>query len=176
MNTLIDLVPALLFLGAWKLYDIYVATVVLILAMFLLVAYYWIRERRLHKVHAITALVALLFGGLTLYVHDATFIKFKPTVVYAIFALALLGSHFIGDRVLLARLPQKAITLPDPVWRKVNLIWAFFFIGCAVLNVYIAFNFSEGTWIKFKTFGFTGLMMIFMFGHVPFLKRYLPQE
>lgn len=176
MNTLIDLVPAMLFLGAWKLYDIYVATVALIVAMFVLVAYYWVRERRLHKAHAVTAVVALVFGGLTLYVHDAMFIKLKPTIVYAVFALALLGSHVIGDRVLLARLPQKAIALPDPVWRKVNFVWAFFFIGCAVLNVYIALNFSEATWIKFKTFGFTGLMLVFMLAHAPFLKRYLPQD
>lgn len=176
MNTFVDLLPALLFLGAWKFYDIYVATVVLIVAMFLLVGYYWIREQRLHKTHFVTALVALVFGGLTLYVHDATFIKFKPTVVYGIFALALIGSHFIGDRVLMARLPQKAIELPDPVWRKVNMVWALFFIGCAVLNIYIAFNFSEATWVKFKTFGFTGLMLVFMLAHAPFLKRYLPQE
>lgn len=176
MNTLIDLAPALLFLGAWKLYDIYTATVVLIAAMFLLVAWYWVRERRLHKTHLITALVALVFGGLTLYVHDATFIKFKPTVVYGIFALALLGSHVIGDRVLMARLPQKTITLPDAVWRKVNLAWALFFVFCALLNVYIAFNFSEAVWINVKTFGFSGLMLVFMLAHLPFLKPYLPQE
>src|SRR3546814_12969915 len=83
-------------------------TELLIVGMFALVAWYWFREHRLHKAHFITALVALVLGGLTIYVHDARFIKFKPTVVYAVFSLALLGSHLIGDRVLLARLPQKS--------------------------------------------------------------------
>ncbi|WP_028079048.1 septation protein A [Solimonas soli] len=176
MNALIDFLPALLFLGAYAAYGIYAATAVLIVAMFALVAWYWFREKRLHKAHFVTALVALVLGGLTLYVHDASFIKFKPTAVYAVFALVLLGSHVIGDKVLLARLPQKTIELPDAVWRKVNFAWAVFFAFCAVLNLYVAYNFSEAAWVKFKTFGFTALMFVFLVGHAPFLKRYLPQE
>lgn len=176
MNALIDFLPALLFLGAYAAYGIYVATAVLIVAMFALVAWYWFREHRLHKAHFVTALVALVLGGLTLYVHDARFIKFKPTVVYAVFSLALLGSHVIGDRVLLARLPQKSIELPDAVWRKVNFAWAIFFLGCAVLNLYVAWHYSEAAWVKFKTFGFTTLMFVFLIAHVPFLKRYLPES
>ena len=176
MNALIDFLPALLFIGAYAAYGIYVATAVLIVAMFALVAWYWFREKRLHKAHFVTALVALVLGGLTLYVHDASFIKFKPTVVYAVFAIALLGSHLVGDKVLLARLPQKTIELPDPIWRKVNFAWALFFAGCAALNLYVAFHFSEATWVKFKTFGFTALMFVFLIAHVPFLKRYLPES
>jgi len=176
MNTLIDFIPALLFLGVYVAYDIYTATVALIVAMFALVAWYWFREKRIHKAHLVTAIVALVLGGLTLYVHDASFIKFKPTAVYAVFSLVLLGSHFIGDKVLLARLPQKTISLPDPVWRKVNFAWAIFFAFCAVLNLYVAYNFTEATWVKFKTFGFTALMFVFLIAHAPFLKRYLPQE
>lgn len=176
MNKILDLAPAVLFLGVYAAYGIYAATAALIIAMFALVAWYWFSEKRLHKAHFITALVALVLGGLTIYVHDASFIKLKPTVVYAVFALALLGSHFIGDKVLLARLPQNAISLPDAVWRKVNFAWALFFIGCAVLNLYVAFNFSEAVWVKFKVFGFTVLMFVFLLAHAPFLKRYLPQE
>lgn len=176
MNALIDFLPALLFLGTYAAYGIYAATAVLIVAMFALVAWYWFREHRLHKAHFITALVALVLGGLTIYVHDARFIMFKPTVVYAVFSLVLLGSHFIGERVLLARLPQKSIQLPEPVWRKVNFAWAMFFAGCAVLNLYVAYHYSEATWVKFKTFGFTALMFVFLIAHVPFLKRYLPEQ
>src|SRR3546814_11437458 len=99
MNALIDFLPALLFLGTYAAYGIYTATAVLIVGMFALVAWYWFREHRLHKAHFITALVALVLGGLTIYVHDARFIKFKPTVVYAVCSLALLGSHLIGHRV-----------------------------------------------------------------------------
>ncbi len=176
MNAFLDFLPALIFIGAWKLYDIYTATAALIAAMFALVLWYRLRENRWHKAHLVTAIVALVLGGLTLYVHDAAFIKYKPTAVYGIFALALLASHVIGDKVLLARLPQKTVALPEAVWRKVNFAWALFFIGCALLNLYVAFNFSEATWIKVKTFGFTALMFVFLIAHLPFLGKYLPQD
>jgi len=176
MNMLLDFAPALLFFGAYYLYGIYVATAVLIVALIALVGVYWLREKRIHKAHFITALVAAALGGLTLWIRDPAFIQFKPTAVYAVFALALLASHVIGDKVLLARLPQKTIQLPDPVWRRVNIAWAAFFAFCAVLNLYIAQHFSEKVWVQFKTFGFTGLMFLFLMAHVPFLRRYLPDE
>lgn len=173
MNTLLDFMPALLFFGAYLSFGIYTATAVLIVSMFALVAIYWFREKRLHKTHFITALVAASLGGLTLYVHDPAFIKYKPTAIYAIFSLALLLSHVIGDKVLMARLPQKAVVLPEALWRRVNLAWALFFAGCAALNLYVAAQFSEATWVKFKTFGFTALMFVFLMAHVPFLREYL---
>lgn len=176
MNAALDFAPALIFLGAYFLADIYVATAALIVSLFALVAVYWLRERRIHKVHLITAVVAGVLGGLTLYVRDPDFIKFKPTAVYSIFALALLGSHFIGDRVLLARLPQKVLQMPDAVWRKVNFAWVLFFFSLAALNLYVAHNLSEATWVKFRTFGFTALMFVFLIAHTPFLKNYLPKE
>lgn len=176
MKTLIDFAPALLFFGAYYLYGIYNATIVLIVSLFALVGVYWLREKRVHKTHLITALVAGALGGLTLWIRDPAFIMYKPTAVYAVFSVALLLSHVIGDKVLLARLPQKMIQLPDDVWRKVNLAWAAFFAFCALLNVYVAHNFSEETWVQFKTFGFTILMFVFIMAHMPFLKRYLPQE
>lgn len=176
MKFLIDLAPALAFFGAYLYADIYTATVALMVSLFAVVAIYWFWEKRLHKSHFITALVALVLGGLTLAVQDPDFIKYKPTAVYAVFSAVLLGSHLVGDRVLLARLPQKSIQLPDPVWRRVNFAWALFFAFCAVLNVYVAGNYSEATWVKFKTFGFTLLMFGFLLAHIPFVGRYLQQE
>ncbi len=176
MKVLVDLLPALAFFGAYFLGDIYAATIALVVSLFVVVAYYRIALGQWHKAHLATAIIAALLGGLTLYVHDPAFIKLKPTVVYAVFALALLGSHVIGDKVLLSRIPQKTFELPDAVWRKVNFVWAIFFIGCAVLNYYIAQHYDEATWVKFKTFGFTALMFVFMVGHAPFLMRYLQPE
>lgn len=176
MKFLLDFAPALLFFGAYFAWDIYIATGVLIGALFTVVFAYWVWKRELHKAHLATALVALVLGGLTIYIHDPLFIKFKPTAVYALFALVLLGSHFIGDKVLLQRIPQKAFTLPDLVWRKVNLAWVLFFAGCAALNLYVAASYDEATWVKFKTFGFTALTFVFLMGHLPFLKQYLPEE
>lgn len=176
MKLLLDYAPALLFFGAYLVSDIYTATAVLIVAAIALVLIYRVWERRWHKSHLAVAVLAGVLGGLTLAIQDPVFIKFKPTAVYAAFALALLGSHWIGERVLLARLPQKMIELPEPVWRKVNLAWAIFFFGCAALNLYVARQFDEATWVKFKTFGFTALTFLFLLGHAPFLHRYLPQE
>jgi intracellular septation protein len=176
MKFLLDYAPALLFFAAYVLYDIYVATAVLIAAAIALVLVYRVWQRRWHKSHLVVAVLATVLGGLTLAIHDPAFIKFKPTAVYGVFALALLGSHFVGDRVLLARIPQKTFTFPEPVWRKVNLAWALFFLGCALLNLYVAERYDEATWVKFKTFGFTALMFVFLIAHAPFLARYLPQD
>jgi intracellular septation protein len=173
---LLDFAPALLFFAAYFLADIYVATATLIVATIALVLVYRLWQDRWHKSHLVVALLAAVLGGLTLAIHDPMFIKFKPTAVYAVFALALLGSHAIGERVLLARIPQDVIALPEPVWRKVNLAWALFFLGCAALNWYVAHHYDEATWVKFKTFGFTALTFVFLLAHAPFLSRYLPQD
>jgi intracellular septation protein len=176
MKTLLDLAPALVFFGAYVVTDIYTATAALIASLFAQVIVYRVWKGEWHKTHLATAIIAAVLGGLTLYVHDPAFIKFKPTAVYAVFSIALLLSHAIGDKVLLARIPQSAIQLPPPVWRRVNLAWAAFFAVCAVLNVYIAYRFDEATWVKFKTFGFTALMFVFLLAHMPFLSRYLETD
>lgn len=173
MKFLLDFAPALLFFGAFHYFGIYIATGVLIAALFALVAIYWFWKRELHKMHLITAILAAVLGGLTIYVHDPRFIEFKPTALYAIFSLALLLSHVIGDKVLMARIPQTAIQLPEIVWKRINFVWALFFAFCAVLNLYVAWNYDQATWVKFKTFGFTALMFVFMLLHAPFLAKYM---
>jgi intracellular septation protein len=175
---LLDYAPALLFFAAYFLSgrDIYFATAVLIFAAVALVIVYRVWQKRWHKSHLVVAALAVVLGGLTLAIHDPVFIKLKPTAVYAAFALALLGSQFIGDRVLLARIPQQVFKFPDPIWRRINLAWALFFIFCAGLNWYVASNFEEATWVNFKMFGFTALTFVFLLAHAPFLSRYLPQD
>lgn len=176
MRFLLDYAPALLFFAAYFLFDIYVATATLIAAALALVVVYRLWQRRWHASHLVVAALAVVLGGLTLAIHDPVFIKFKPTAVYGIFALALLGSHLIGDRVLLARIPQKAFAFPEPVWRGINLAWALFFLACAALNAYVASRYDEATWVKFKTFGFTALTFAFLLAHLPFVSRYLPED
>lgn len=176
MKFLLDTAPALLFFVVYLYAGIYPATAVLMVSLFVVVGAYWLIERRIHKMHLITAIVASIFGGLTLAVHDPAFIKFKPTALYALFAIALLLSHVIGERVLLQRIPQKAIVAPDAVWRRLNFIWALFFMFCAVLNFYVAAHYDEATWVKFKTFGFSALMFVFLLCHAPVLARYQVQS
>lgn len=176
MKLLLDLLPAIAFFGAYLAADIYVATIALIASLIFVVVVHRVWKGTWHKGHLVAAIVAAVLGGLTLYVRDPDFIKFKPTVVYMVFSLALLASHVIGDRVLMQRIPQSVIQLPDVVWRRVNLAWAVFFAFCAVLNWYVAHNYDEDTWVKFKTFGFTGLSFVFLLAHLPFVSRYLQTE
>lgn len=176
MKQALDSLPALAFLAAYFVGDIYRATLALIVSLVVVVAGYWLLERRLHKAHFATLMVAALLGGLTLYVHDPRFIKYKPTAVYTLFALALLASHWFGRQVLLQRFGARLIELPELLWRRLNLAWAGFFVALAVLNVIVAERFSEATWVKFKVFGFTALTIAFMLGHAPFVARYLPKE
>jgi intracellular septation protein len=173
MKALLDLLPAIAFLAAWYVGGIYTATVAIIAALAVTVIGYRLLERRWHKAHLIGLVVAAVLGGITLAVHDPAFIKLKPSVVYGVFALALLGSHFIGDKVLLQRLPQKMLVMPDTLWRRVNLAWVLFFMFCAVLNYFVAHHFDEATWVKLKAFGFSLLMLAFMLAHLPFVGRYL---
>lgn len=176
MKFFLDLLPALAFFGAYMVADIYTATIALVVSLFVVVAVYRVWKNEWHKAHFVTALIALVLGGLTLYIRDPAFIKFKPTAVYAVFSLVLIGSHFIGDKVLMQRIPQNAIRLPDALWRRVNLVWAVYFLFCAALNWYVAHTYDEATWVKFKTFGFTLLTFVFLIAHAPFLSRYLHED
>jgi intracellular septation protein len=176
MNHVNSLAPTLAFFAAYYFGGIYVAVAVLMGVMLLTTAFEWLRAKKPPKVSiAMTALICVL-GALTLWLRDPSFIKFKPTAIYGAFSLALLGSHLIGDKVLMARMPQQMIALPDPVWRRVNFAWAVFFAVCAILNLYVAANYSEAAWVKFKTFGFTALMFAFMLAHAPFLSRYVTPD
>ena len=173
---MIDMLPAALFLAALFLGDIYKATAVLMASLVLLAAFYWVRDGKPHKLHTFSAAVVLVLGGATLFIHDSSFVKYKTTVVNGIIALLFLGSHLIGDKVLLQRIPQQAVVMPDPVWRKVNFAWACFFAGVALVNLYVMHNFDDRAWGLFKTVGVSAAMFVFMLGHLPFIARYLQHE
>ena len=173
MNLLLDLIPAIAFIAAYSFGDIYAATLALIASLVVTVLLHRLLLGRWNKGQLVTLLVSVVLGGVTLALHDPGFIKLKPSVVYGVFALALLGSQLAGEKVLLQRLPQKMLVMPDVVWKRVNLAWGLFFILLAVLNYYVAHHFDEATWVKFKVFGFTLLMIIFMLAHLPFLGRYV---
>jgi intracellular septation protein len=176
MKSLIDMLPAALFLAVLWVSDIFKATAVLMGALVLLAAWHWWKDGKPHKLHTFSAVVVLILGSATLLIHDSSFVKYKTTVVNGIVALIFLGSHVIGDKVLLQRIPQQVMVMPDAVWRRVNLAWAGFFAAIAVLNLYVMHNFDDRTWGLFKTFGVTVLMFVFMLAHLPFVSRYLQTE
>jgi intracellular septation protein len=173
MKFLFDLFPILLFFMAYKLYDIYVATAVAIFAALLQTGLFWLKHRKFEKMHVITLGILILFGGLTLALRDPVFIKWKPTVVNWLFGIAFIGSRFIGKRTLVERMMSHAITAPGPVWLRLNWAWVVFFFGMGLLNIYVAYNFSEDTWVNFKLFGMMGLTLLFVFGQAFYLSRYM---
>jgi|SRR5690625_4481593 len=175
MSLLFDYLPIIVFFIAFKMSDIYVATGVLIVALFLLVAGYWIATRKVHKMHLITAVFALVFGGLTIAIHDPTYIKAKPSVLYVLFAAILVASQWIGKKPIIQRLLEKNLELPKPVWLRLNWLWVIFFLICALLNAWVAYNYSNDVWVDFKLFGMLGLTLIFVVVQGFYLARHLPR-
>ena len=173
MKFLFDLFPILLFFVAYKMYDIYVATAVAIGAACVQTGLFWLKHRKFEKMHLITLAILIVFGGLTLLLRDPVFIKWKPTVVNWMFGAAFLGSQFIGKRTLVERMMGHAISVPTPVWSRLNWAWILFFISMGLLNIYVAYSFSEATWVNFKLFGMMGLTLVFVFGQAFYLSRYM---
>lgn len=176
MKMLIEYLPVLVFFGAYVTTDIYTATAVFMVAATVLALGYRLVTGEWHKVHLMVAALALVFGGLTLILHDPLFFKLKPSVLYAIFALVLIGSAFIGDKPLMQRLLGSQLELPAPVWRKLTFMWAGFFLFCGLLNLYIAFNFSEAFWVNFKLFGTLGLTLVFALAQGVYLSQHMPDQ
>ena len=176
MKLFADLFPVILFFVAYQLYDIYVATLVAIVAAATQVAYYKIRRGTVENVQLITLGLLVVFGGLTLVLRDPTFIKWKPTVVNWLFAVAFLGSQLFMQRSLLQRMMDHAVTLPNQAWQRLNIAWVAFFFAMGVLNLYVAYSFSEEVWVNFKLFGFLGLTLVFMLAQGFYLARHMEPE
>jgi intracellular septation protein len=117
--------------------------------------------------------IITVFGGATIYFHNETFIKWKPTVLYWAFGAALIISQAFFNKNLIRLMMQKQLVLPDPVWQKLNLSWAGFFAAMGLVNLYVAYSFSTAFWVNFKLFGFTGLMLGFVIAQSLFLSKYL---
>jgi len=175
MKFLFDFFPILLFFVAYKMYDIYVATAVAIVAAGVQTALFWMRHRRFEKMHLVTFGLLLVFGGLTIALHDPVFIKWKPTVINWLFALVFLASHWIGEKPLVERMMSHAIQAPRPVWMRLSWMWVLFFAFVGVLNLYVAFNFAEETWVNFKLFGILGITFAFVIAQAFYLGRYVEE-
>lgn len=176
MKFLFDIFPVVLFFIAWSFYDIFVATAVAILATVLQVAWMWLRHRRVDNMLWVTLAIMVVFGGATLALRDPTFIKLKPTVLYWAFAAALIGSQAFMGKNLIRVMMEKQIRLPDAVWGRLNASWVGFFVVMGILNLYIAYTYSEAIWVKFKVFGGIGLMVVFVVLQALMLARYVEEK
>ncbi|MBF0448636.1 MAG: septation protein A [Magnetococcales bacterium] len=168
-----DFFPVALFFIVYKTTDIYMATAVLIATVLVQVLYHRFRHGRVPPVQLLTLGLLILFGGATLVFRDPLFIQWKPTILQWILALVFVGSHFIGDQLMIRRLAGRHLQLPDLIWFRLNIAWGLFFLVSGALNIYVAKHFSEDTWVNFKLFGLMGLMILFIIAQGALLSGYL---
>ncbi|MDP1651823.1 MAG: septation protein A [Rhodocyclaceae bacterium] len=176
MKFLFDLFPVILFFAAYKFADIYVATGVAIGATFVQIGWVHFRHGKVDKMLWVSLGLIVFFGGATLLFRDPTFIKWKPTVLYWLFASALLGSALLFGKNLIRAMLEQQVSLPEPVWARLNLAWAVFFAAMGLLNLYVAYNYSESDWVNFKLFGATGLMFVFIVAQGLMLSKYVEEK
>jgi len=161
MQLLFDFFPIIAFFVAYKLTDIYVATGVIIVAVIVQTAYQWLRHRKVSPMALISGGLVLVFGGLTLWIHDEAFIKWKVTVVNWLFAAGFLASHFIGEQPVIQRMLGANFTLARPLWLRLSWMWIAFFVFVGAVNLYIARTFDTDVWANFKLYGVIGLTLAF---------------
>ena len=154
MRFLIDFLPIVLFVGAYKLYDIYVATGVLMVATGVQMAIIYALDRKLTTMHKITLLLILVFGSLTLVLQNELFIKWKPTVLYMAMAMGLSIALWTAKKNFLKLMLGSQLELPDPVWMRLNVVWIGYCLFMAVINGYVAAYFSTEAWVNFKLWGY----------------------
>jgi intracellular septation protein len=200
MKFLFDLFPVILFFVAFKLaganesvaHDfaarwlgegiapsqapILIATAVAIAATFCQIGWLWLRGRKIDTMLWVSLAIIAVFGGATLYLHDETFIKWKPTVLYWLFACVLGASEWLLHKNLIRKMLGEQIQLPEPAWKKLNLSWVAFFACMGLLNLYVAFSFPTDVWVNFKLFGGMGLMLAFVIGQSLFLAKYVEHK
>ncbi|ELY4034282.1 septation protein A [Cronobacter sakazakii] len=176
MKQLLDFLPLIVFFVVYKLHDIFWATAALIVATALAVIYSWYKYRKVEKMTLVTFVLVAVFGGLTIYFHNAEFIKWKVTIIYALFAGALLIGQWVMKKPLIQSMLGKEITLPTHAWSRLNIAWALFFIFCGLLNIYVAFWLPEAVWMNFKVFGIPGLTLVFTLLSGVYIYRHMPQE
>jgi intracellular septation protein len=176
MKFLFDLFPVILFFIAFKVKGIYVATAVAIVASFVQIGWLWLRGRKIDTMLWVSLVIIVVFGSATLLLHDETFIKWKPTVLYWMFALVLSVSALFFRKNLIRVMLGEQVQMPDSAWNKLNFSWAGFFACMGFLNLYVAFNYTTYTWVDFKLFGGMGLMLAFVIAQGLFLAKYLEPE
>lgn len=159
---LFDLFPIILFFIAFKIYDIFIATAVAIIATLLQIIYVYLKDKKVEKVLLFNGVMITFLGGLTILLQDKMFIMWKPSVLYWCFALILLFSNLFLKKNLVQMALGKQIELKNKFWNVINWYTSIFFVLLGFINLYVAYNFSEDTWVNFKLFGITGLLFIYM--------------
>ena len=205
MKILLDFLPIILFFGMFKYAEghadwaarfasdhfgfivsggvvgteeapVLLATVVVIIATVVQICCLLARRQKIDMMLWVTFVLVVVLGGATIWFHNATFIKWKPSVLYWAMGSAFWVSQTFFRKNLLQTMMGEQLDLPPLVWQRLNLAWIGFFALMGVINLYVAYNFSTSTWASFKAFGATGLMLVFMLGQGIYLSRHLKPE
>jgi intracellular septation protein len=174
MQFALEYAPIILFFVAYKLKDIYFATGIAIAASVAVIAYAYFVQKKVSTIQWLSLAIIVVFGGATLLLHDETFIKWKPSALYGVFAITLIVGKLAFKRDWIGVLFQQAsFTAPATVWTRVTWAWIVFFVGMAALNGYIATNFSLDAWVNFKVWWAMGIFFAFTIANVLFLSKYM---
>lgn len=184
MKFLFDFFPVLLFYIAYNVGKKYVgevdamilATALLVLATCVQVAITWLRKRKVENMHIVVLVLALVFGGATIYFREPAYLIWKVTLANWLFAVAFLASHFIGHSPIVKRMMQHAVQLPEFVWNRLSYMWIGFFIALGGINLAVAANVSFDAWVDFKLFGLLGLTVLFVIIQAVYLSRHIKEE
>lgn len=153
------------------------ATAALMAATFLQIAYNWFRHKKIEKMHVITLVLVIIFGGATIYFKEPQFLIWKVTIANWLFATVFYASHFIGNKTpIVKRMMQANITMPDSAWHRLSLSWVLFFVLTGIINLIVAHFFDFDTWVDFKLFGILGLTFAFVIVQGIFLSKYMNEE
>jgi intracellular septation protein len=176
MKLFLDFFPIALFFVAFKVWGIWVATAIAIVATLVQILWVWRTQGHVHAMQWVSLAIIVVFGGASLLTQDETFIKLKPTVLYALMGSVLLVGKLVFQRNFIRQLMNEQLELPDSVWNLLLFSWSAFFIAMAALNWWVAHNFDTDTWVDFKLFGTMGLMIVFIVIQALYLGKYIKNE
>ncbi|MDG6898055.1 septation protein A [Actinobacillus delphinicola] len=176
MKQILDFIPLLLFFIVYKTVGLRDAAITLVIATAIQLLLLKLIYKKIDKQALILGISVVVFASLTAYFDELNFLKWKVTLIYALFALVLLISQLGFKKNLMREMLGKEIVLPESVWKKINIGWAIFFIFCMLLNLYISQYFSDNIWVDFKTFGIAGLTFIATIVTSIYIYRYLPKD
>ena len=176
MKFLFEMFPIILFFAAFKFRGIFFATGVAIAASLLQIGYTYLKNKKIEPPMLISLAVILVFGGATLIVHNEIFIKWKPTILYWIFAMVLFTARIIWKKNLMQSMLGKQINVPAPVWERLNYSWSAFFALMGGINLFVAYHFPTNIWVNFKLFGIFGLMIVFVIIQGVMLSPYIKED
>lgn len=176
MQLLVDFLPLIAFFVAYRVFDLYVATAVLMVAMLGVVAYQWLKNRKVSGILVGSTLLVLVFGGITLVFRNPVFIQWKVTVVNWTVAAAFLGSQLFGDKTLTERTMGHALQLTPGQWRSLNTSWVATFAIIGAINLFVMYNYDQATWVLFKVWGQIGLVLITVIVQTVWISKHIPQD